>query len=73
MGWERRPAREATTQARLSGRFLDNYAGYYLMSNLQGLCRVCHGIKTLEDKTHVGPWRDVVTIELESTKKRWSF
>ena len=51
------PAGVAVQQARDSGRYpYDKYAGYYLLSNLQGLCRPCHGVKTLEDKAHVGPW-----------------
>lgn len=67
------PAREAIAQAQVSGRYLDRYAGYYLMSNLQGLCRSCHWDKTLEDKTHVGPWPDVVAVEANAPKRRWSF
>lgn len=67
------PAREAISQARLSGRYLDRYAGYYLLSNLQGLCRPCHGLKTLEDKMHTGPWRDVVAVEDAAPKRRYSF
>ena len=52
------PARNAISQARLSGKYLDRNAGYFLMSNLQGLCRPCHYLKTMEDKTHTGPWPD---------------
>jgi 5-methylcytosine-specific restriction endonuclease McrA len=68
------PALVAIQQARDSGKFpFDKYAGYFLLSNLQGLCRECHYRKTLEDKTHVGPWPDVVAIETAAPKKRWTF
>jgi len=68
------PAGVAVQQACDSGRYpLDKYAGYYLLSNLQGLCRPCHYAKTLEDKTHVGPWPDVVEAEARAPKKRWVF
>ena len=52
---------------------MDRYAGYYIRSNLQGLCRPCHWDKTNEDKTHVGLWPDVVAVELASPKRVWSF
>lgn len=68
------PAQVAVQQARDSGVFpFDRFAGYYLKSNLQGLCRCCHYIKTMEDKTHVGPWPDVVERERLAPKKRWTF
>lgn len=68
------PAQVAIQQARDSGKFpYDPFAGYYLMSNLQGLCNQCHGTKTLEDKLHVGPWPDVVAIEEAAPKKKWTF
>lgn len=67
------PAREAIEQARASGKYLDKYAGYFLLSNLQGLCRPCHGLKTDEDKTHTGPWPDVVAAEAAAPKRRFSF
>ncbi len=68
------PAGVAVQQARDSGRYpYDRWAGYYLLSNLQGLCRPCHHLKTIEDKTHVGPWPDVVAIEAAVPKKVWSF
>jgi len=68
------PAQIAVQQARDSGRFsLDRSAGYFFRSNLQGLCRPCHWVKTLEDKTHVGPWLDVVTTELNKAKRSHSF
>jgi 5-methylcytosine-specific restriction enzyme A len=68
------PAGVAVQQARDSGRFpFDRYAGYYLLSNLQGLCRPCHGKKTDEDKAHIGPWPNVVDKEAAAPKKRWTF
>lgn len=68
------PAREAISQARLSGRYpLDKYAGYFLRSNLQGLCRSCHGLKTVEEKAHVGPWPDIIAIEQAAPKRAWNF
>lgn len=64
------PAREAVSQGRLSGQYpFDKYAGYYLKSNLQGLCRRCHGVKTTAEKAHVGPWPDIVAVE-QATPKR---
>jgi 5-methylcytosine-specific restriction protein A len=68
------PAHAAVQQARDSGKFpFDKYAGYFLLSNLQGLCRPCHYAKTMEDKTHVGEWPDVVERELARPKKVWRF
>ncbi len=68
------PAREAISQVQLSGRFpLDKFAGYYLKTNLQGLCRSCHGVKTLEDKSHVGPWPDVLAVEDAQPKHTYIF
>jgi 5-methylcytosine-specific restriction endonuclease McrA len=68
------PALVALRQAQDSGRYpLDKSAGYYLRSNLQGLCRPCHGDKTNEDKAHIGPWEDVVTKELMAVRRKWSF
>jgi 5-methylcytosine-specific restriction endonuclease McrA len=68
------PAAVAIAQAQESGRYpYDKYAGYYLLSNLQGLCRSCHAVKTLEDKAHVGPWPDVVAAEGAAPKKVWTF
>lgn len=68
------PAAVAIAQAQASGRYpLDKYAGYYLISNLQGLCRACHFWKTAEDKAHVGPWRDVVAVERQRTKRVVAF
>jgi 5-methylcytosine-specific restriction endonuclease McrA len=68
------PASQAVDQAKASGRWpYDPFAGFYLLSNLQGLCRPCHGDKTTEDKTHVGPWPDVVAAYDAMPRKVWSF
>jgi 5-methylcytosine-specific restriction endonuclease McrA len=68
------PAGEAIRQAQAANySVFDKYAGFYFMSNLQGLCRSCHFTKTNEDKAHVGPWPDVVAKEQAQPKKVWSF
>jgi 5-methylcytosine-specific restriction endonuclease McrA len=68
------PAAVAVMQARASGRYpYSPNAGYFFKSNLQGLCRSCHGLKTTEDKIHTGPWPDVVAIEAAAPKKKWGF
>src|SRR5438270_4906939 len=68
------PAGVAIEQARASGKYpLNAFADFYLMSNLQGLCRSCHKTKTDEDKAHQGEWPDVVAIESAAPKKKWSF
>ena len=68
------PAGEAIRQAQESKRWpFDKWAGFYLRSNLWALCRSCHYTKTLEDKTHVGEWPDVVAIEAAAPKKVWTF
>jgi 5-methylcytosine-specific restriction endonuclease McrA len=68
------PAREAIEQARASGKYpFDRYAGYFLRSNLQGVCRPCHYVKTNEDKTHTGPWPSVMDAEAAAPKKTYSF
>jgi 5-methylcytosine-specific restriction endonuclease McrA len=68
------PAPIAVQQARESGRWpFDRYAGYYLRSNLQGLCRQCHARKTERDKQHVGPWPNVVEAHDKAPKKKWVF
>jgi 5-methylcytosine-specific restriction endonuclease McrA len=68
------PAREAIAQAQASGAHpLDKYAGYFLLSNLQGLCRKCHYTKTLEDKTHTGEWDSVVEKHQRTTRRTWTF
>ena len=68
------PAGVAIIQAQESGRYpYDKWAGFYLLSNLAGLCRSCHGKKTDEDKAHTGPWPNVVETEAAAPKKRWAF
>jgi 5-methylcytosine-specific restriction enzyme A len=68
------PSGVAIAQAQESGKYADLYAGFFFMSNLQGLCRSCHYDKTMEDKTHSGPWPDVVEKErLTPPKRMWSF
>lgn len=68
------PAGEAIRQAQASGLYpLNKWAGFYFTTNLQGLCYPCHGIKTIEDKIHVGPWPDVVAIEQAKPRKVYSF
>lgn len=67
------PAREAVAQVRASGRYPgDPHYGYFLRSNVQGLCRKCHYDKMLEDKTHTGPWPFVLAVVVQ-TPNRWSF
>lgn len=68
------PAQVAIVQARNSGQYLtDRWAGYFLRSNLQGLCRPCHQAKTDEDKAHVGEWPDVIAVEAAAPKRKWTF
>lgn len=68
------PAGVAIAQAQESGLWrFDKYAGFYLLSNLQGLCRSCHWTKTLEDKTHSGPWPSVVEAERAAPKRKVTF
>lgn len=69
------PAQIAIEQARESKRFspADPNVGYYLLCNLQGLCRSCHATKTLEDFAHVGPWPNVVDLYDAAPKKKFYF
>lgn len=68
------PAGIAIQQAQESGRWtLDKYAGFYLQTNLQGLCRSCHGKKTEQDKAHAGPWPSVVEAFDKAPQRKWSF
>jgi 5-methylcytosine-specific restriction endonuclease McrA len=68
------PAWVVIAQAQASGRWpFDKWAGYYLLSNLQGLCRSCHGKKTDEDMRHVGPWPDAMEKDAAAPKKVWVF
>lgn len=63
------PAGEAIRQAYDSRLYpLNPYAGFYILSNLTGLCRSCHGLKTEEDKGHVGEWPSIVTAKRKETK-----
>jgi 5-methylcytosine-specific restriction endonuclease McrA len=68
------PAGEAIRQAQASGLYpLSKWAGFYFSTNLQGLCRDCHAVKTIEDKTRTEPWPDVVAKEQAKPRKVWSF
>jgi 5-methylcytosine-specific restriction endonuclease McrA len=68
------PAAEAIRQVRESGRFpCSPNAGYYLESNLQGLCAKCHSAKTQEDRDHAGAWPSVLEEYDRQPKKIWSF
>ncbi len=67
------PAGIAILQASESGLYVDRYAGFFMRSNLQCLCRECHYTKTNADKAHVGPWPSVIAQKDTSTKRRWSF
>jgi 5-methylcytosine-specific restriction endonuclease McrA len=68
------PAGEAIRQVQDSGRYpFDKHAGFFLLSNLQGLCRSCHALKTNKDKTHVGPWPDVLARDDAAPKLKRSF
>lgn len=68
------PAGVAVAQAHASGAYpFDRHAGFYLSSNIQGLCRPCHWLKTVEDKTHTGAWPDVVAKQQATPKRRYSF
>lgn len=67
------PAEIAVMQAQLSGKYMDRWAGYFIRSNLQGLCRICHAAKTIEDKGHNGPWPDVVERDAAHPKRRYLF
>jgi 5-methylcytosine-specific restriction endonuclease McrA len=67
------PAGVAIVQAQESGKYPFKYAGFYIRSNLQGLCRACHYVKTDEDTVHTGPWPNVVDKDKRTAKKVWSF
>lgn len=67
------PAEIAVMQYQLSGRSTHPFAGYFLRSNLQGLCRLCHAAKTAEDKAHTGDWPDVVAAEDRKPRRVWAF
>jgi 5-methylcytosine-specific restriction endonuclease McrA len=68
------PAGVVITQARDSGLWkTDRFAGFFFRSNLQGLCRECHWLKTMEDKTHTGPWPNAVEAERAKPKVKYWF
>lgn len=68
------PAQIAVAQAQVSGRFhFDRWTGYFIRSNLQGLCRICHAAKTIEDKAHTGEWPDVLALEAAQPRRKWTF
>jgi len=68
------PVSVVIVQAQESGRWpLHKWAGFYLESNLQALCRACHFVKTAEDKAHVGAWADAIAIEEAAPKRVFSF
>jgi hypothetical protein len=56
-----------------SWRSADKHVGLFIASNLQGLCRSCHGLKTEEDKAHTGAWPDAVAIETCKPKRVYTF
>jgi 5-methylcytosine-specific restriction endonuclease McrA len=68
------PAGVAIIQAQESGRWpFDKWHGFYIETNLQGLCHSCHWRKTDEDKQHVGAWPSVLETLDKQPKKVWSF
>jgi 5-methylcytosine-specific restriction endonuclease McrA len=68
------PAGLVIIQAQRSGLYpFDKFAGFYFRSNLQGLCRSCHGFKTEEDKAHKGEWPDAVERERSQPKRKFTF
>jgi 5-methylcytosine-specific restriction endonuclease McrA len=67
------PAGVAILQAQESGKYISKYEGFFLRSNLQGLCRSCHWTKTNEDKLHVGEWPNVLDRDAHTIKHKWCF
>lgn len=67
------PAGVAVIQAQESGKYTRKYEGFFIRSNLQGLCRACHWVKTEEDKAHVGVWPNVVERDALVCKPRYTF
>lgn len=49
------------------------YAGFFMRSNLQGLCRQCHYTKTIEDKAHGSEWPSVIETNDRKDKRIFSF
>jgi 5-methylcytosine-specific restriction endonuclease McrA len=68
------PAQIAIAQAWESQRFgpANKYAGYYLLCNLQGLCRPCHALKTTEDLSRT-MWPNVMDLYDAQPKKTYFF
>lgn len=50
-------------------RFLTPERGFFWAGNHQSLCRACHHAKTLEDKSHTGPWPDLFSNPRREPKK----
>lgn len=68
------PAAIAVEQARVSGRWpYSPWVGYYIETNLQGLCFGCHAKKTAEDMKRIEPWPNILTAYDQQPKKVWSF
>ena len=67
------PAGVVVVQVRESGLYGDPNAGFFMRSNLCGMCRPCHWLKTDEDKAHVGPWPSVLEADNNTTKRVFSF
>ena len=67
------PAGIAIAPAQDCGYSVYKFAGFFLRSNLQGLCRECHYLKTLSDKMHTGAWPNVVEQDANAPKRVWSF
>jgi hypothetical protein len=68
------PAAIAVEQARASKRWLgDPWVGYYIETNLQGLCCGCHAKKTAEDMRRTEPWPNILDEYDKRPKKVWSF
>jgi 5-methylcytosine-specific restriction endonuclease McrA len=67
------PAGVAVAQAQASGQYTDKWAGFFLRSNLQGLCRSCHLWKTIDDKRHSNDWPDVTHSKEGENRRRFCF
>jgi len=68
------PAVIAIEQAKASKRWpLDPVAGFFLVCNLQGLCRSCHEKKGNEDAAHQGEWPSVLDMDDAAPKRTFSF
>ena len=67
------PAGVAVAQVREQGLDGDPTAGFFIRSNIQGLCRACHWLKTEEDKLHTGPWPSVLEQDALLKKHTWTF